>query len=83
MDSISIFIKRIGHWSKFLYTNFTYCQGTILVFFVFENINLQLKIKNKKRHSPGIYALEDAWDKIKNLNLTTSHLKQTKTFLLR
>ena len=49
------------------------------------NINLQLKIKKKtkKRHSSGIQALEDAWDKLKNLNLTTFNLKQTKTFLLR
>ena len=37
-------------------------------FFFFMNINLQLKIKknNKRRHSPGIKELKDAWDKLKN-----------------
>ena len=44
------------------------------MYFLQMNVNLQFKTKmNKKRHLLGIKTLENAWDKIKNLNLTTSN----------
>ena len=44
------------------------------MYFLQMNVNLQFKTKmNKKRHLLGIKTLENAWGKIKNLNLTTSN----------
>ena len=51
-------------------------KGDIFFFYIciYMNINLQLKIKKKKKKKKH---------SIKLLNLTTSNLKQTKTFLLK
>ena len=45
-----------------------------------ERDDCKFRIINKNEFKKAIKTIEDAWDKLRILNLTTSNLKQTKTF---